>query len=105
MTRSRPFTTLGLILGVIVAAVVTIPQIRADLAGVPIMGPAEAMFILSLPLSVVTWGVLLLVTLPFKSDLLPTWLAYLWLVATPILNWMLLGWLVDRWRRSRYPFN
>ncbi len=101
MGSPHRWTRIGLSIGVVIAAWVTIPQARADLAGVPIMGPAEGMFILSLPLSVVTWGVLLLVTLPLKSDLLPAWLAYSWLVATPILNWTLLGWLFDRWRRRR----
>jgi hypothetical protein len=74
--------------------------VQADLAGVKVMGYAEAMFVLSLPTSFVTWlGWLIPASTVFGSGegTIPRWVAYTWMAVTPPLNWGLVGWLLGRW--------
>ena len=95
---------IGIALGCGLAMWCVLPQVRADLNGVKILGSAEMMFVTSLPFSFVTWLVWLL---PASSLFgsgggeTPHWVAYAWMAGTPPLNWGLLGWVVGRWRDRR----
>ncbi len=100
MTRATRFGWIGSFAGLIIAAACLWSQVAADRQGTPIMGPSELMFVLSLPVSLLTWaGWLLPATELFVSDgnTIPRWVAYTWIAVTPPLNWGLIGWLTGRW--------
>lgn len=103
MRSARQLGLLGIVLGCGVALWFGLPQVQADREGVKVMGYAEAMFLLSLPTSLLTWLVWLVpASTMFGSDgQIPRWVAYIWMAATPPLNWGLAGWLLGRWRDRR----
>jgi hypothetical protein len=104
MRSSRRLGLLGIALGCGIAVWCGLPQVQADRAGVNVMGYAEAMFVLSLPTSFVTWlGWLIPASTLFGSGggAIPRWVAYTWMAVTPPLNWGLLGWLMGKWRDRR----
>ena len=103
MRSSRRWGLIGITLGCGLAVWQGLPQVLADRAGVKVMGYAEAMFLLSLPTSLLTWLLWLIPasTIFGSDDQIPRWVAYTWMAVTPPLNWGLLGWLLGRWRDRR----
>lgn len=104
MSDAKRSARIGVATGFGLAILCIWPQAAADLRGVKIMGPGELMFIVSLPVSLLTWLVWLLpATSLFGPDggEIPRWVAYAWLAATPSLNWGTIGWLVGRSRDRR----
>ena len=98
MWRTR-LMLVGGMLGAGVAGWCIWPQAIADLRGQNIMGPGEAMFVLSLPVSFVTWlGWLLPASALFGSSwgAIPRWVFFTWMAITPPLNWGFIGWLIGR---------
>lgn len=92
--------TLGVACGLVIAVWCLWLAVAADRQGIATMGPGELMFVLSLPVSLLTWvGWLLPATELFSPDgnAIPRWVAYTWIAVTPPLNWGLIGWLVGRW--------
>ena len=94
--RTRSGGLLGGLFGALLAACWLVPQVRADLAGEPVLGFMEAAFFTSLPLSPLSLPLLAL-----APDPLPRPVVYAWMALTPVLNWALLGALFVYWRARR----
>ncbi len=103
MRSSRRWSLIGSALGCGLAVWHGLPQVLADRDGVKVFGYAEAMFLLSLPTSLLTWLVWLMPasTIFGSDDQIPRWVAYTWMAVTPPLDWGLLGWLLGSWRDRR----
>jgi hypothetical protein len=104
MRSSRRWGLIGIAIGCGVAVWCGLPQAQADREGVKVMGYAEAMFVLSLPFSFVTWlGWLIPASVVFGpgGGQIPRWVGYTWMLLAPPLNWGLVGWLIGKWRDRR----
>jgi hypothetical protein len=97
---------IGALFGGVLAVWCLWPQVSADLRGVNIMGPAEMMFLTSLPVSLLTYlGFLIPATDLFgpNGNLIPRWVAYVWMATTPPLNWAAIGAGIGWWLDHRRP--
>ncbi len=99
MLSSRRLGLIGIALGCGLAVWHGVPQVLADCERVKVMGYAEAMFLLSLPASLLAWLVSLIPasTIIGSNGQVPRWVAFTWMAVTPPLNWGPLGWLLGRW--------
>ena len=101
----RRYAIIGLIAGMLLAALWLTPEIAADRRGTRIVGPGEFMVVTSLPMSLLTtYGFLVPVSAALRPNdaEIPRGVAYLWLGLTPPLNWALVGLLIGAARDWRY---
>ena len=104
MSHAKRSGLIGVVTGLCLAALFIYPQAKADLQGYKIIGPAELMFVTSVPISLMTWAAWLLpATSAFGpgGGAIPPWVGYTWMLVTPPLNWGVIGWLIGRWRDRR----
>ncbi len=101
---TRCYALIGALFGLVLAAWCLWSQVSADLRGVNIMGPAEMMFITSLPVSLLTYlGFLIPASELFTPDggPVPRLVAYTWMALTPPLNWAAIGAGIGWWQDHR----
>ena len=104
ITYRRRYALAGALFGAMLAAGFVLTQYGADARGVRILGVAEAMTLVSLPVSLLSWAAVVLggslSGLPRDAET-PHWVVLLWLGLTPVLNWAFLGLLLGAVRDGR----